>query len=72
MLDADGPGGSLVYGAVEKQLGPLTAARLGLCTTFDGVEQFPAVLETPAGTFSTGELAGSVGLPDGMVAARPA
>ena len=72
MLDTYGPGGSLVYGAVEKQLGPLTAARLGLCTTFDGAEQFPAVLETPAGTFSTGELAGSVGLPDGMVAARPA
>ena len=67
MLDTYGPGGSLVYGAVEKQLGPLTAARLGLCTTFDGAEQFPAVLETPAGTFSTGELAGSVGLPDGMV-----
>ena len=49
---------------------PGTAA--ALCTTFDGAEQFPAVLETPAGTFSTGELAGSVGLPDGMVAARPA
>ena len=49
--------------AVEKQLGPLTAARLGLCTTFDGAEQFPAVLETPAGTFSTGELAAASACP---------
>ena len=71
MLDTYGPGGTLVYGGVEKQIGPLTAARLGLCTGFAGQERFPAVLELPSGTFSNGSLAG-VRLPDLGVAARPA
>ena len=71
MLDTYGPDGSLIYGAVEKQISPLTAARLGLCSGFAGQESFPAVCETPPGVFSTGELAGQVQLPGGTVAARP-
>ena len=72
MLDTYGPGGTLVYGGVDKQLGPLTAARLGLCTGFDGQESFPAVMETPAGAFSNGELDGLALPGDNAVAACPA
>lgn len=71
MLDTYGPDGSLVYGAVEKQISPLTGSRLGLCSTFEGAEAFPEVNEMPPGVFSTGELAGVVQLPDGVTAARP-
>lgn len=72
MLDTYGPGGSLVYGGIEKQIGPLTAYRLGLCTRFEGMETFPQVTELPAGAFSTRTPTGDVRLPDGAVAARPA
>ena len=71
MLDTYGPEGSLIYGGVEKQISPLTAARLGLCSSFPGQEQFPQVLELPAGIFSTGSQTVSA-LPDLAVAARPA
>lgn len=72
MLDTYGPGGSLVYGGVEKQICPLTAARLGLCDTFPGAGDWPQVMELPAGMFSTGELAGVALPPRDMIAARPA
>ena len=71
MLDTYSRAGSLVYGAVEKELCPLTASRLGLCSSFDGAEQFPQVGELPPGMFSTGDLAGVATLPSDAVAARP-
>lgn len=72
MLDTYGPGGSLMYGGIEKQIGPLTAYRLGLCTEFEGMDRFPQVTELPAGTFSARTPDNNVRLPDGAVAARPA
>lgn len=72
MLDTYGPGGSMVYGGIEKQISPLTAYRLGLCTQFEGMERFPQATELPAGTFSARTPQGDVRLPDGAVAARPA
>ena len=72
MLDTYGPGGSLMYGGIEKQISPLTAYRLGLCTRFEGMDRFPQVTELPAGAFSARTPDSSVPLPDGAVAARPA
>ena len=71
MLDTYGENGSLVYGGVEKQLGPLTASRLGLCSGFAGDDRFPEVNQVPAGMFSTGEMADLARLPADAVAARP-
>ncbi|WP_294451027.1 hypothetical protein [uncultured Gemmiger sp.] len=71
MLDTYGPGGSMVYGGIDKEIGPLTAYRLGLCTEFEGMDRFPQVTELPAGAFSARTPSGDVRLPDGAVAARP-
>ena len=71
MLDTYGPGGSMVYGGIDKEIGPLTACRLGLCTEFEGMDRFPQVTELPAGAFSARTPSGDVRLPDGAVAARP-
>ena len=51
MYDTYAPDGSLEYGSISKEIGPLTAYRLGLCDSFPGMERFPLATLDPPGTF---------------------
>lgn len=54
--------GSIDYDRIQKVLCPLTAFRLGLCDTFEGLDRFPAVGELPPGVFAEGPPASLAGL----------
>lgn len=51
MLDTYNTDGTLDYDGIDKAICPLTAYRLGLCTTFAGIGQFPAAAADPPGSF---------------------
>ena len=55
MYDTYAPDGSLEYGTIHKEIGPLTAYRLGLCDAFPGMDRFPLVTLDPPGTFRLDE-----------------
>lgn len=55
MYDTYAPDGSLEYGSITKEIGPLTAYRLGLCDSFPGMDRFPLVSMDPPGTFRLDE-----------------
>lgn len=54
--------GGIDYDRIGKILCPLTAYRLGLCDTFEGIERFPEVTELPPGAFADGPSAASATL----------
>lgn len=67
MYDTYNPDGSMSWDEITQQLCPLTAYRLGLCTTFAGLESWPDAGGNPPGTFAeapapTVELAQGVAL----------
>lgn len=55
MYDTYAPDGSLEYGTIHKEIGHLTAYRLGLCDAFPGMDRFPLVTLDPPGTFRLDE-----------------
>lgn len=55
MYDTYTSDGSLEYGSISKEIGPLTAYRLGLCDSFPGMERFPLATTDPPGTFRLDE-----------------
>lgn len=55
MHDTYASDGSLEYGSISKEISPLTAYRLGLCDSFEGMDRFPLVTMDPPGTFRLDE-----------------
>lgn len=62
MADTYNEAGGIDYDRIDKSLCPLTAFRLGLCDSFEGLARFPTVAELPAGVFAS-EARAIVGLP---------
>ena len=52
MYDTYNPDGSMSWDEIPQQLCPLTAYRLGLCSSFAGLESWPDVGGNPPGTFA--------------------
>ena len=52
MVDTYNEAGGIDYDRIDKSICPLTAFRLGLCDSFEGLARFPAAAQLPAGVFA--------------------